>query len=56
MKRGKLGQEEAKLKIDLLVAILQDWDVLRHNLHVLASPKQQETKGNPKGKPKLQKP
>ena len=34
-----------KLKNNLLVAILRDGDVLRHNLHVLASPKHKENKG-----------
>ena len=49
VKRMKLGQEKPKPSIDLLVAIQQDCDVSRHNLHVLASPKQQEIKGKQQG-------
>ena len=52
VKRIKLGQEKPKPSIDLLVAIQQDCDVSRHNLHVLASPKQQESRGNNKGNKK----
>ena len=49
VKRMKLGQEKLKPSIDLLVAIQQDCDVSRHNLHVLARPKHQEIEGKPQG-------
>ena len=49
VKRMKLGQEKPKPSIDLLVAIQQDCDVSRHNLHVLASPKHQEIEGKLQG-------
>ena len=50
------GQERGKLKIYLLVAILRDWDVLRHNLYVLANPKEPKEVGNLVGKANLQEP
>ena len=62
VKRQALGKKEVKLKFDLLVAIQQDWDALRHSLHALASPKHQQKMGfthgqkkHPKAKDRTQK-
>jgi len=56
VKMAIFGQERGKLKSHLLVAILQDWDALRHNPHVIASPKTASNKEKLVGKSKLQKP
>ena len=56
VKRQALGKKEVKLKFDLLVAIQQDWDALRHSLHALASPKHQQKMGFTHGQKNIQKP
>ena len=43
--RANIWARTPKLKIHLLVANLKVWDVLRHNLHVIARAKQQEERG-----------
>jgi len=55
VKRQALGKKEVKLKFDLLVAIQQDWDALRHSLHALASPKHQQKMGFTHGQKKTSK-